>query len=112
MRKTESYRLSVIDLSKTKVTIDANKIKKFQDNFWNNILGFKPEYEFDVYPDENKCYKCNSAEINRLESPTWTGKFRCNMCGYYTYKIFPDSMGGNSTIEIAIDRKNSNMKRW
>lgn len=76
-------------------------------NLWKNILGFLPEKELEPDWFEKKCYKCESKNVERLDSGAWTGKFKCEDCGYFTYVVYTDRMGGGLTDSVAISKENS-----
>ena len=110
-KHSESYRYDIVDLSKTSHSrSNPNDIITFQRDFWENILGFKPEKEFETLESSNICHKCGSKDTKILKSPAWTGKYYCNSCNYYNYEIFSDPMGGNFTTSIALDKKDSTME--
>lgn len=76
-------------------------------DWWRNRLGFEPEEELEIERIERQCYKCGSENVERLDSSSWTGKVKCNDCGYFTYALYTDRMGGRSTDYIAIDSRDS-----
>ena len=69
---------------------------------WVDILGFEPEKTFEVQNVENKCYKCNSNDVIELESDSWTAKCQCRHCGYISFAIYQDKMGGATLDDVAI----------
>ena len=78
-------------------------------SFWNKILGFQPEKELEIKLVEKKCYKCGSINVDSLGHGSWSEKYKCNNCGYFTYVIYVDRMGGGATDSVAIDEKNSDL---
>lgn len=107
-KHSESYRYNIVDLSKvSRSRSDSDDIITFQKNFWNNLLGFKPEKEFNLDFRGDTCPNCNSNNIVATKSPAWTCKYYCNNCNYHIYIVVSDRMGGNYTDSIAIDKKES-----
>ncbi len=78
-------------------------------SFWNKILGFTPEIELEVSNTYQKCYKCDSKNVERLNAGPWSGKVKCKDCGYTTYIIYTDRMGGGLTDSVAVDLRDSNI---
>lgn len=79
--------------------------KKFIETFWERTLGVKPEQEFTPKMAESKCYKCESKNVKSLVASCWTGKLKCDDCGYYTYIVHADFMGGALNEDVAISKQ-------
>lgn len=73
-------------------------------SFWEPILGIKPEGEFTPEFAERKCYKCNSKNIENMNAGSWSSKYKCNDCGYFTYVVYVDRMGGGGSDDVAISQ--------
>lgn len=74
-------------------------------NFWIGILGFKPENVYESNRAESKCYNCESENIEKFNASSWTSKYKCKDCGYYSFIVYADAMGGNNMSSIATDKK-------
>lgn len=70
---------------------------------WEKLLGFIPEKVGETHT--SGCFNCNSRNVTHLPHPAWTGKFRCNDCGYYTWKIYQDPMGTVAPDDAAADKR-------
>lgn len=81
--------------------------QEFQKNFWNNLLGFKPEKEFDLDYRGDTCPNCQSRNIIYAKSPAWKGKYYCNNCKYHIYVVISDRMSGVHTDSITVDERES-----
>jgi len=81
-------------------------------NYWKENLGFEPEQNFEPQTLENKCYKCDGDNCKSMPSMAWSSLKRCNDCGYYTYVIYNDRMGGAFYDNVAIDSKLSKNNIW
>lgn len=52
---------------------------------------------------EHKCYNCESTNIENLESPAWTGQWKCNSCNHYNFAVYADFMGGALHEDVYVD---------
>ena len=81
--------------------------QEFLDNYWKNILGFKPEKEFNLNFKEEICPNCQGSNIVYTKSPAWRSKYYCNNCKHHIYVIISDKMSGVHTDSIAVDERES-----
>jgi len=81
-----------------------------QDNvdkvdFWIKTLGFYPENKFTPKLAVVKCYNCDSTNIKQIDSSAWTSKIYCKKCGYFTYILHADFIGGALSESVSIDKR-------
>lgn len=80
--------------------------KRWKAEFWQRVLGFEPEFKYEE-DSTTGCRKCGSRNTEKKEASAWTSKEQCNDCGYFTYTVYTDRMGGGLHDEIAVDKRDA-----
>ena len=73
-------------------------------NFWERILKFRPEKVFTPNIYLGGCFHCGSNDTAPMNASAWTSKRKCNQCGYFTYVVHADFMGGALNEDVACDK--------
>lgn len=81
--------------------------KRWKSEFWQRIIGFEPEDKYQENANSGRCKKCLSRNVENKEASPWTSKLKCDDCGYFTYIVWTDRMGGGLHDEIAVDKRDA-----